>query len=163
MIIACDSGFLMRLADADDEAWSTYAALLEFDPPLFLIAPPSVAEALDHFSRQTQEPVAALAQRAWHGLQGEWRIRPALLDESQRKLAWIIGYHLRLRRVIPEALRIESEVFAETTLLADVLLLLEDSPLAGLDATALALSTRLLGLHAPVITNPVALRHQLRS
>jgi hypothetical protein len=42
MTIACDAGFLLLLADAEDEVWAAYAALLKCEHP---IRPASCAPA----------------------------------------------------------------------------------------------------------------------
>lgn len=124
------------------------------------MATPATTDLLEFSSRQNEGKNSPLAFRAWQALDSEWKIKTVSLDDSQRKLAWIIGYHLRHSKIVSEKFRTESELIAEATLVAD-LLVSEDSPLYKIDYRELALETRLLGLSPTIICTPSFLRENL--
>ena len=135
--------------------------LLENARHFSFVATPATTDLLEFSSRQDEGKNPPLAFRAWKALDSEWKIKTVSLDDSQRKLAWIIGYHLRHSKIVSEKLRAESELIAEATLVADLLLVSEDSPLYKIDYRELALETRLLGLSPTIICTPSFLRENL--
>jgi len=156
MTVAVDTDFLLLLADADDEAWHLYTSLLEHEQPFAFVALPAIVDWLEFSSRQNKGNTSDLALRAWRALNSEWKIKTVGFNESQRKPTWVVGYHLRQTKLLGEALRVESEVIAESILAADVLLASAESPLHKLDQQRLALETKMLGLSPLAIFTPSA-------
>lgn len=154
MIVALDTGFLMQLADAKDEAWQVYISSLNHNQPFVLVTTPATTDLLEFFSRQTEQKSSSLAFQALRALNSEWKIKTSFLNESQRKTAWIISYHLRQTRLISENFRFETEVLAEAILTADVLLAADDSPIHKVDQSRLAFEVRTLGMSPLIIFNP---------
>ncbi|MEO7298495.1 MAG: hypothetical protein ABI042_07955 [Verrucomicrobiota bacterium] len=161
MIVAVDSGFILELADANEKAWDTFSFLLEHPRPFSFIVTPATEDLLEFHSRQSEEKSSLLAFRALKAVNSEWKIKTASLDDSQRKLTWIVGYHLRQSKIISEEMRIESDLIAEAILIADLFLVSENSPLYKVDHRELALETRLLGLSPTIICTPGFLRDTL--
>ncbi len=161
MIVAVDSEFLLQLADANEEAWDIYTFLLEHPRRFSFIITPATVDLLEFSSRQNEGATPSLAFRALKALDSEWKIRTTFLDDSQRKLVWIVGYHLRESKIVSEELRTESDLIAEATLIADLLLVAENSPLYQINYRELALETRLLGLSPTIICTPSFLRENL--
>ncbi len=161
MIVALDADFLLQLSDADKDAWAIYTALLENEKLFTLVTTPSARDLLDVAAQRGEEKTSRLAFSASEALDAEWKIRSVGLDESQRKISWIVGYHFRQTKLMDESLRVESELLAEAVLVADILLVPEDSPFDKLDQRRLMLEMRFLGMSPALIFTPSALSRAL--
>lgn len=156
MIVALDARFLLQLSDADENAWAIYTSLLEHEKLFALVATPSAMDLLDFAAQNGDGKTSQLAFRAAQSLDSEWKIKSIGLDESQRKISWIIGYHFRQIKLMDESFRVESELLAEAGLVADILLVPEDSIFVKIDQRRLMLETRFLGMSSVLIFTPAA-------
>lgn len=161
MIVALDAMFLVQLSDADEQAWAIYTTLLESEKIFSLVASPSVRDWLELAGQHRDEKISQLAFHTLQSLDAEWKIKSVGLDEAQRKISWIVGYHFRQIKLMDESLRVESELLAEAALIADLLLVPEDSPFNQIDQRRLLLETRFFGMTAPLIFTPRALSESI--
>lgn len=157
MTVAVDTSFLLQLAGGDDECWQAYAAVIGSDQPWKFIATPSVVGTLEFLLQQPDGGLAALARTAWQGLRGAWYIKPIILEESQRKIAWILTYEFMRRTIVRHSQRLEAELLGEASTVANVLLATDDSPLLQCDSRWLALESRLIGMPGLCIATPALL------
>jgi hypothetical protein len=157
MILAVDTGFVLQLAEAENTAWALYSAIRASVQPWALIATPAVVGALDQLVKHGDDDLRFTARSAWERLSDHWGIKAVVLDEAQRKVAWILTYQFMERKIVLANHRWEAELLGEASLLADVLLVAETSPLAHTDVCGLTFESRRLGMRGLCLSTPATL------